>query len=182
MRKPKPYYSLETLEPSRSVGFLMKRCGVLMTQVAEKRFQRLPISFTQWLALIGLAQHEHVSATRLSEDLGHDMGALTRVVDELERRGLARRERSRKDRRAVEIAITAEGRRHALEGKRLVVELLNELVEPFSEAEVDTLIALMQRLLGHLQQAAGASTALPSLAGLVKAARPRAPRTANPET
>src|SRR5689334_1446629 len=180
MRKRKPYYTLETLEANRSIGFLMKRCGVLMSQVAERRFEALSISFTQWLALIGLVQHEHVSATALSEQLGYDMGALTRVVDELERRGLARRERSRKDRRAVEIAITAEGRRHALEGKRLIVELLNELVEPFAEAEVDTLISLMQRLLGHLQQAAGAGAALPSLAGLDKAPRPR--RTANPET
>jgi len=180
MRKPKPYYSLETLDPGRSVGFLMKRCGVLMSQVAERRFQALPISFMQWLALIGLVQHEHVSATRLSEELGHDMGALTRVVDELERRGLARRERSRKDRRAVEIAITAEGRRHAQEGKCLIVELLNELVEPFSEAEIDTLISLMQRLLGHLQHAAGVSAPVPSLAGLDKA--PRRRRGANPET
>jgi DNA-binding MarR family transcriptional regulator len=171
MRKRKPYYTLETLEASRSIGFLMKRCGVLMSQVAERRFEALSISFTQWLALIGLVQHEHVSATALSEQLGHDMGACTRVVDELERRGLARRERSRRDRRAVEIAITPAGRQHALEGKRLVVELLNELVEPFSEAEIETLIGLMQRLHGHLQQAAGSPTAAPSLTELQPAQR-----------
>jgi DNA-binding MarR family transcriptional regulator len=173
MHKRKPYYSLESLEPNRSIGFLMKRCGVLMSQVAERRFQALSISFTQWLALIGLAQHEHVSATALSEQLGHDMGACTRVVDELERRGLARRERSRRDRRAVEIAITPEGRRHAQEGKRLIVELLNELVEPFSEQEIETLIGLMQRLHRHLQQAAGTATAAPSLADLEEAPRTR---------
>jgi hypothetical protein len=28
MRKRKPHYTLETLEASRSIGFLMKRCGV----------------------------------------------------------------------------------------------------------------------------------------------------------
>jgi len=32
----KPYYSLETLEPGNSVGYLLKRCGVLMTQLAEQ--------------------------------------------------------------------------------------------------------------------------------------------------
>jgi len=158
---PKPYYTLETLEPNDSVGYLLKRCGVVMTQIAEQRFAALSISFTQWMVLIQLSQHEHVSATQLSAHIGHDMGALTRVVDELERRGFVRRERSSRDRRAVEIAITAAGRQHALEGKRLIVELLNRLVEPLTEPEIDTLIAMLQRLLGHLQSVAAASAHVP---------------------
>ena len=157
----KPYYTLETLEASDSVGYLLKRCGVVMTALAEQRFEDLPISFTQWIALTHLSQQEHISATQLSADIGHDMGALTRVVDALERRGLARRERSSRDRRAIEIAITPAGRRQALEGRRLIVELLNRLVEPFTEPEIDTLIGLLQRLLRHLQSEAGAKAHVP---------------------
>jgi DNA-binding MarR family transcriptional regulator len=173
MRKARPYYSVESFEPNRSVGFLVKRCGVLMSQEAERRFAALSISFTQWTALKALSLQEHISATRLSEFLGYDMGALTRVVDDLERRGLVRRERSQRDRRAVEIAITAEGRRHAAEAQRKVVELLNELVEPFSAAEIDTLIGLMQRMLAHLQQATGDSAAQPLPAEPAQPARRR---------
>lgn len=170
----KPYYTLDTLDANNSVGYLLKRCGVLMTQVAEQRFEALEISFTQWLVLVHLAQHEHISATRLSANLGHDMGALTRVVDELERRGFVRRERSSRDRRAVEIAITPAGRRQAQEAKRLIVELLNRLVEPFTDPEVDTLIGLLQRLLGHLQsEAGGRASAAPSLAALESPRRAR---------
>jgi DNA-binding MarR family transcriptional regulator len=99
------------------------------------------------------------------------MGALTRVVDELERRGLVRRERSRRDRRAVEIAITAAGRRQAESAKRVVVALLNELVEPYSDAEIATLIELMQRMLVRLQDYAAASAADPPPAPQVP--RPR---------
>jgi DNA-binding MarR family transcriptional regulator len=174
-----PYYDLESLQADNSVGYLLKRCGVLMTQVAEERFESLEISFTQWLVLVHLAQAEHISATQLSERIGHDMGALTRVVDELGKRGLARRERSRRDRRAVEIAITPAGRRQAHSAKRVLLELLNGLVEPFSSAEVDTLISLLQRLRAHLEQAArrkGAAAALaaaPSLAALESPRRAR---------
>jgi DNA-binding MarR family transcriptional regulator len=153
---PKPYYSVATLEPKSSIGFLIKRCGMLMSQVAERRFESQEINLTQWVTLMHLSQNEHVSPTRLSAETGHDMGALTRVVDDLERRGLVRRERSRHDRRAVEIAITPAGKRLTESTKRVIVELLNELVEPFSEREVDTLIALLQRVLAHLQQAADA--------------------------
>jgi DNA-binding MarR family transcriptional regulator len=165
------YYSLETLQADNSVGYLVKRCGVLMTQVAERRFESLDISFTQWLVLIHVAQQEKISPTQLSAHLGHDMGALTRVVDQLERRGLARRERSRRDRRAVQIAITPAGRRQARSAKRVLLELLNRLIEPFSDSEVDTLISLLQRLRTHLQQAVeakadAAPVAAPSLAAL----------------
>jgi DNA-binding MarR family transcriptional regulator len=82
------------------------------------------------------------------------MGALTRVIDELERRGYVKRERSQRDRRAVEIAITAAGRQQAQSARRVLLELLNQLVAPFAEQEVDTLIELLRRLMLHLHEAA----------------------------
>jgi len=147
-----PYYKVETLEPMKSIGFLIKRCGVMMSQLAERRFESQQISFTQWLVLIRLRFHDHMSATRLSEEMGHDMGALTRVVDTLERAGLVRRERSQQDRRAVEIAITAEGRRTVEACMGFIVGLMNELVEPYSKEELDTLIHQLQRLMLRLQE------------------------------
>ncbi len=162
MSKRKPYYTLASLQADNSVGFLVKRCGVLMTQVAEERFASLSISFTQWLVLTWLNAHDgHISATRLSRQIGHDMGALTRVIDELERRGYVKRERSRRDRRAVEIAITAPGRQQAQSARRVLVGLLNELVAPFSEPEVDLLIEFLRRLMLHLQEAAAAQDPAP---------------------
>lgn len=148
------YYSVESLEAGNSVGYLVKRCGVLMTQVAERRFEAQSVSFTQWIALMTLLRQEHMSATQLSAECAHDMGALTRVVDDLEQRGLVRRERSRRDRRAVEIAITPAGRRVAQSTKKVIVGLLNELVAPLSDTEITTLIGLLQRMHSHLQEAA----------------------------
>lgn len=157
-----PYYTVETLEPGKSVGFLVKHSGVLMTQVAARRFESLPISFTEWLVLMHVGMQEHMSATQLSAHLGYDMGALTRVVDGLVRRRLVRRERSRSDRRAVEIAVTAAGRRQAQLGKRAVVELLNRLLAPFTNQETEALIALLQRLMANLQSAADEVAAAPT--------------------
>jgi DNA-binding MarR family transcriptional regulator len=152
------YYTVESLEANNSVGFLTKRCGIAMTQIAERRFESQQISFTQWMVLMWLTKRPQASPTELSAHLGHDMGALTRVVDELERGGMVRRDRSQHDRRAVEIAITPEGRRVALAGKRLMVDLLNELLAPYSKAEVDTLVSLLQRLLLRMQDASPLST------------------------
>ena len=158
----KPYYTVETIEAGNSIGYLVKRCGGLMTQLAERRFESTSVSFTQWLVLMRLSgRDEPISATQLSKELCHDMGALTRVVDDLERRGLVVRERSRRDRRAVELAITAAGRREADSGKRVIVELLNELTEHYSATELTTLVGLLQRMLSVLQSAADASAPSP---------------------
>jgi DNA-binding MarR family transcriptional regulator len=158
----RPYYSVETLEAGNSLGYLVKRCGGLMTQLAERRFESTSVSFTQWIALMRLCgRAEPISATQLSRELCHDMGALTRVVDELERRGLVRRERSRRDRRAVELAITAAGRREAESGKRVIVDLMNELAEHYSTTELNALVGLLQRMMTVLQSAADASESSP---------------------
>src|SRR6266404_6710227 len=50
----KPYYTLESLVPETSVAFLIRRCGMLMAQVAEARFASQPISLVQWQILIWL--------------------------------------------------------------------------------------------------------------------------------
>jgi DNA-binding MarR family transcriptional regulator len=149
------FYTVDNLEAVNSVGYLVKRCGILMTQIAERRFESEPISFTQWIVLMQLAQHGSLSPTELSVHLGHDMGALTRIVDDLKDKKLVLRERSELDRRAVAISVTPEGRRLALATRPVVVELINQLVTPFSHAEVEGLIALMQRMLGHMQEFAG---------------------------
>jgi len=153
-----PYYTLESLEAHTSVGFLIKRCGILMTQFAERRFESEPLSFTRWMILMWLTQRPHASPTELSTHLGHDMGALTRVVDQLEREALVRRERSELDRRAVQIGVTPEGRRMAHAGKRVMLDLVNQLVEPLSRTETDALISSLQRLLMHLQEIGKSAT------------------------
>jgi DNA-binding MarR family transcriptional regulator len=148
-----PFYTVDNLEAPSSIGFLVKRCGGLMSQLAERRFASEQVSFTQWMVIAALGRYERLTATALSEETCHDMGALTRVVDDLEEEGLVRRERTERDRRVVEIALTPQGRRYLQTGKRLAVELLNSVLTPFSRQEIETLIALLQRMMGRLQEA-----------------------------
>jgi DNA-binding MarR family transcriptional regulator len=178
-----PFYTVDTLEAPKSVGFLVKRCGALMSQLAERRFAAEQVSFTQWMVIATLSRYDHLTASALSSETGHDLGALTRIVDDLEAAGLVRRERTERDRRVVEIALTPEGRRHLQAGKRPVVELLNSLVAPFSRQELETLIALLQRMMVRLQEAerlipaAGPQEAprpgRPAPRGAPRASRPR---------
>ena len=39
-----PFYTVDTLEAPSSIGFLVKRCGGLMSQLAERRFATEQVS------------------------------------------------------------------------------------------------------------------------------------------
>jgi DNA-binding MarR family transcriptional regulator len=148
------YYTLESLQAGNSVGYLVKRCGILMMQIAERRFESQSITFTQWIVLAQLCEHPFLTPTELSHHLGHDMGALTRIVDDLLKKQLVRRERSEEDRRAVRITVTPEGRRLAKTAKSLVLKLANDVVEPYSKEQVDSLISVLQHMLVHMESVA----------------------------
>jgi DNA-binding MarR family transcriptional regulator len=87
----------------------------------------------------------------LSEILGHDPGALTRVIDGLERQGLVSRTRSLTDRRVVAIVLTPEGLAEVEIALHQVIRMLNQVLEPFTRDEVATLVSLLQRVQARLQ-------------------------------
>lgn len=148
----RPYYNAENFVSRNSLGYLVKRCAGMLMILAESKFDSEPLSFTHWVVLMNLLGHEsHMSATALSKETGHDMGALTRVVDSLEQSGLVRRERSQHDRRTVEITLTAAGRRQVESTRCVVMDMTNEMLSVFSHDEVHTLITLLQRLFTRLQ-------------------------------
>src|SRR5271167_4681968 len=97
------HYSTRTFIPSRSVGFLVKRCASLGAMVAEIAFESQSVTPAGFMVLISLLERSPMSPSELSIETGHDMGGLTRVVDALEQARLVKRERSQADRRVVQI-------------------------------------------------------------------------------
>jgi DNA-binding MarR family transcriptional regulator len=139
-------------EPERLVGFLINRCGTLLARTANRRFTPEGISLTQWQLLMRLIQCPLATVTEINEHIGHDPGALTRLLDDLETQGLLTRHRCEDDRRVVKLAITPEGECRAQSGKQIMIELLSEVLEPYSKSEVRTFIALLEKLLSSAQE------------------------------
>jgi DNA-binding MarR family transcriptional regulator len=149
------HYSTRSFDPARSIGFLVKRCASLLAVIRETALDSEPVTPAGFVALMSLRERSPLSPSELSTRTGYDMGGLTRVVDALERGGFVKRDRSRTDRRAVQIAITASGLAQAERSLTLIVGLLNHVLEPFSKREVESLTSLLQRLAARLQQSAG---------------------------
>jgi len=92
------------------------------------------------------------TASDIAREFRHDSGALTRVIDQLERRDLLTRRRSTSDRRVVELALTPKGVRTIEELLPVVVGQMNAALEPFTQAEFEQMRSMMERLVDHLQR------------------------------
>jgi DNA-binding MarR family transcriptional regulator len=171
---PEQFYHSATYNARDSVGYLIRRLYAVMRTRLEATFARQDFTLTQWIVLVQIRDGLARTASDIARDFGHDSGALTRVIDQLERRGLLRRRRSERDRRAVELELTAAGRKVIADLMPLVVAEMNFATEPLDRAEFEQLRGLLLRVLEHLQPA-GVAPAPPSPlpAGASRARRPR---------
>ena len=142
----KPYYTSANYAKKNSVGYLM-RIGInLVLPQMEALFEDQELTFSQWTTLVALHDGRVQTAGDLAQNICHDAGSLTRLVDQMVERGLVVRARSESDRRVVQLALTARGSSlvEALAPK--VMHFWNGLLSGFTHAEVDTLIDLLTRL------------------------------------
>jgi DNA-binding MarR family transcriptional regulator len=147
----KQYYHADTYTTHNSVGYLVKRAHGLSLDALEPRLAEHGLTFTQYAVLMALRDNIALNARDICIKLRHDSGALTRIIDQLEARGLVERSRSIEDRRAIELKLTAQGREALNVVVPLVVERINHAVRDFSHAEMDELLRLLTKLLAGLQ-------------------------------
>lgn len=72
---------------------------------------------------------------------------LIKILNELESSGFVKRNRSKADRRAVELMLTPKGAKLIQEGTRLTGPYNEKMLAPLSEAEQHSLLELLNRIL-----------------------------------
>jgi DNA-binding MarR family transcriptional regulator len=150
---PEQHYRPQTYRSRDSVGYLIRRLYTLLLARFEGALAQADFTLTQWIVLTQLREGIARTASDLSSDLDHDSGAITRVLDQLERRGFLQRRRSSQDRRVVELELTPAGRAIAGELLPLVVDQTNAALAPLSKSEFARLHGYLVRLLDHAQTA-----------------------------
>ncbi|MFA7596776.1 MAG: MarR family transcriptional regulator [Novosphingobium sp.] len=152
---PESFYQPDNFRPQNSIGYLIRRIHKLGLSRVEADFADLEITFTQWAVLALL--HSGIADTcgGLARNLGHNSGAMTRVLDQLEERALLRRAQDPEDRRVTKLRVTDEGRAMIAALGPRVMGIWNEYLEGFDRQEVLVLIDLLTRLLGRLEHLEG---------------------------
>ena len=140
------FYGPANFEPDQSIGYLIRLINQSVTTRLEGAVAPQGISYSQWQVLVSIFFNRGLTCAALARDLAHDKGAMTRLVDGLEQRGLVRRERNAEDRRVVDLVLTEAGRDVAHRGKAQAISCWNGWLDGWEPAEVDTLIAQLGRL------------------------------------
>ena len=158
----KQHYRVATYRAQDSVGYLVKRTHSLMMDVMEPVLEAHGFTFIQYVILAWLRDGIAVNPKDICTQFRHDSGALTRVIDQLAERGLVERVRRGRDRRTVELQLTAAGR-DTVEGLiPLVVDKLNLALADFSAAEAHELQRLLVKLNATLLSAVDAAAVEPA--------------------
>lgn len=147
-------YSVETYEPRESVGYLMTRVKVEMLAALDRALAADPFlsslgvtaaQFVVVVRLVGAGCKK--SASDLCKELSYDAGAMTRMVDRLESKGLVRRARCVKDRRLIYLEVTEAGQAAYPKMIEVSVAVLNRFLRGFSPDEVQQLKVFLSRML-----------------------------------
>ncbi|NYI05365.1 MarR family winged helix-turn-helix transcriptional regulator [Allostreptomyces psammosilenae] len=129
-------------------AYRLIKVGELMMRIAETALAPLGIRPRHFNVLATLAADATLSQQEVSRTLGIDPNVMVGLIDDLEKLGLARRERNPEDRRRHVIVLTDAGQDLLREGYRRVAKAEAQIFAPLSEAERATLDSATETLLG----------------------------------
>src|SRR6202158_4960156 len=130
-------YDLETYLPANCVGQLMYRVRAAQMSALDQALAQDPdlaaleISAAQYVIISVLAKRGVDSATQLCKDLSYDAGAMTRMIDRLEAKGLISRRRCPEDRRLMKLELTEAGLAALPKMRECSVRVLNHFMQGF---------------------------------------------------
>jgi MarR family multiple antibiotic resistance transcriptional regulator len=149
-------YDVETYRPASCVGQLMYRVRSAQMSALDQELAQDPelaaleISAAQYVIVSVLAKRGVDSPAQLCKDLSYDAGAMTRMLDRLEAKGLIIRRRCPDDRRCVKLELSEAGRVALPRLRACSVRVLNRFLHGFSQAEARKLEGFLSRMLQNV--------------------------------
>jgi DNA-binding MarR family transcriptional regulator len=123
-----------------SLGFIISNTGRKLSQMLTLRFQAFDdITSEQWSVLNKLAEQDGITQRELSQRTAKDPTNVTRILDQLERKGWIRREAHPEDRRAFLTYVTDSGRALNEQLVPVEAEFIRSVLSSLNESEIAAL-------------------------------------------
>jgi DNA-binding MarR family transcriptional regulator len=129
--------------PSYLAGAVARVGHRLLVDALAKHGLRLP----HFAVLTALSDFGSVAQHELADRLAINRSHLVGYLDEVEERGFVRRDRDPTDRRRQQVALTAQGRTQLRRLHEVALRSQAEFLQVLSEAERQTLVKLLRRVL-----------------------------------
>ncbi|HET8755459.1 MAG TPA: MarR family winged helix-turn-helix transcriptional regulator [Solirubrobacteraceae bacterium] len=135
---------------------------VLLTRLARSVHRHideaaLGMKYKQYVMLSVIGETDGTTQRQLSTVMGIDANMVVLMLNALEERGFAVRERDREDRRRHIVRITPAGRTAVVHAERALESITDKLLGDLDAGERATLRALLAKALGDGQFAASAN-------------------------
>lgn len=143
-------YDPQTIRPENSIGYLINQARLELYYAIDQELVDLDVTAAQFGVMARLAFGMANSPSALCKSLQYDPGAMTRMMDRLEAKGLILRTRDLKgDRRAVRLELTAQGKEMFPKLQSRVIGVLNRMLRGFTPDEAARLEGFLKRLIAN---------------------------------
>ncbi len=129
-----------------SIGFQLSRTTRKISQLLASRFETFGITPEQYSVLQRLAEQDGVTQKELATRAEKDQTNVTRILDQLERKGLIVRKPNEGDRRSFLVHGTEKGRRLAAE----LAPVERKTIDGLLDGLPDDRVAALREALAHL--------------------------------
>jgi DNA-binding MarR family transcriptional regulator len=156
---PVDFYKTKNYEANESVGYLMRRIISTVGAEVERQLEASDLTNAQWVPLLKLHMGNATTVAELARECELDAGAMTRLLDRIEAKGLCKRVRSSQDRRVVNLELTDAGQEAAKKIPTVLCRVQNAYLAGFSQAEWVMLKDFLRRILSNAQGAEAPTSA-----------------------
>jgi DNA-binding MarR family transcriptional regulator len=146
--------------PFRSVAFLLSSLGYAISRRFHQVLGPLELEPGEFALLRAVAANEGEAQNALAERLHISPSWMVAIVDQLERRELLERKPHARDRRVRNLNLTATGKKLLKQAERQAQQFDELVTDSLSEAELQKLLDLLERVAAALDLQPGAHAAL----------------------
>jgi len=145
------FYRGDDYRIDESIGYLLRQLRIQMDRAIDGEMAEHDLTGVQWGPLLAIDFGLANTAAELARVACVDTGAMTRMLDRLEAKGLVQRSRCPDDARVVRLELTGEGRHLCREIPYGLSRVLNGLLRGFTARELTTFKSFVRRMLANAE-------------------------------
>ena len=127
-------------------GFLVRILQLQNFEAFYPYFEALKLSPLEYAILVAVRDNKAVTQSELAGVLRMQLPNLVKILSRMEETGVLKRKRSTRDKRAVELSLSAAGERRADEASRLGQSFNAQTLSVLSKAEQAAFLQMLVRL------------------------------------
>jgi DNA-binding MarR family transcriptional regulator len=134
---------------SGGLGHMINSVRNAIFSALETELAPLELTSAQFVVVIAAMRGRAHTISEFCDFVGVDAGAMTRLLDRLEAKGIVRRVRDGADRRQVQVKLTEKGQQLSPQIMPAIAKVYAQFLADFSPDEALLLQSLLQRLLDN---------------------------------